>query len=164
LTFYFGYSIIFVTAQFISGLCRGAKEQGAEEMGDGKMKKKPITHHWELEVYQLAFDAAMRIYELSKSFPEEEKYSLTSQIRDASRSVCSNIAEAWRKRRYEAAFVSKLNDSEAEAAETQTWLAFAVKCRYISKEVGQELHKIYHRILGKLVSMITNPTPWLIPR
>ena len=94
------------------------------------MKKKPITHHWELEVYQLAFDAAMRIYEMTKSFPKEEKYSLTSQIRDSSRSVCANIAEAWRKRRYEAAFVivslyslrikgvnvSKLNDSEAEAA------------------------------------------------
>ena len=64
------------------------------------MKKKPITHHWELEVYQLAFDVAMRIYELTKSFPKEEKYSLTSQIRDSSRSVCANIAEAWRKRRY----------------------------------------------------------------
>jgi four helix bundle protein len=94
---------------------------------------KADRHHWELEVYQLAFDAGMRIYELSKSFPEEEKYSLTSQIRDAclqclhrqaSRSVCSNIAEAWRKRRYRAAFISKLNDSEAEAAEAQTWLAY----------------------------------------
>jgi len=158
------------------------------------MKKKVITHHWELEVYQLAFDAATRIYELTKSFPKEEKYSLTSQIRDSSRSVCANIAEAWRKRRYKAAFVSKLNDSEAEAAsrkqrcrgekeqrkqsppppapllrslllpETQTWLAFAVKCGYISPEVEREKNKIYNRILGKLVSMITNPAPWLLPR
>jgi len=128
------------------------------------MKQKVITHHWELEVYQLAFDAAMRIYELTKSFPKEEKYSLTSQIRDSSRSVCANIAEAWRKRRYVAAGERKLNDSEAEAAETQTWLAFAVKCRYISPGVGREIHILLNRILGKLVSMITNPTPWLLPR
>jgi len=84
-----------------------------------------IQSHEELEVYQLAFKAAMRIFELSKSFSLEERYALTDQIRRSSRSVCSNIAEAWRKRRYEAAFVSKLNDAEAEAAETQTWVSFA---------------------------------------
>ena len=84
-----------------------------------------IQSHEELEVYRLAFKAAMRIFELSKSFPLEERYALTDQIRRSSRSVCSNIAEAWRKRRYEAAFVSKLNDAEAEAAETQTWVSFA---------------------------------------
>ncbi len=81
---------------------------------------------------------------------------MTDQIRKSSRSVCTNIAEAWRKRRYEAAFVSKLNDPEAEAAETQVWLEFAVKCGYLSREIGKELYEIYDRILGKLVTMINN--------
>jgi len=88
----------------------------------------------------MAFEAAMRIFELTKSFPREETYSLVDQIRRSSRSVCSNIAEAWRKRRYEAAFVSKLNDAEAEAAETQVWLEFAVKCNYLDSTVGRELY------------------------
>jgi len=88
-----------------------------------------IQSHEELEVYQMAFETAMRVFE-SKAFPREETYSLTDQIRRSSRSVCSNIAEAWRKRRYEAAFVSKLNDAESEAAETQTWIQFAVECNY----------------------------------
>jgi four helix bundle protein len=87
-----------------------------------------IKTHGELEVYQMGFGAAMRIFELTKRFPKEETYALTDQIRRSSRSVCSNIAEAWRKRRYEAAFVSKLNDAEAEAAETQVWVEFSVKC------------------------------------
>ena len=112
----------------------------------------------------MAFRAAMRVFELSKSFPSEERFSLTDQIRRASRSVCTNIAEAWRKRRYEAAFVSKLNDAEAEAAETQTWLRFAVECGYLSAEVGEELHQTDDHIIGKLVNMIVNPQPWLIPR
>lgn len=118
-----------------------------------------IQSHEELEVYKMAFDAAMRIFEISKGFPSEEKYSLTDQTRRSSRSVCSNIAEAWRKRRYEAAFVSKLNDAEAEAAETQTWIRFAVECGYLSKELGQELYQSYDHIIGKLVNMIINPTP-----
>ena len=83
------------------------------------MKKKAIRTHCDLVVYRKAFEAAMRIFELSKSFPKEEKYSLTDQIRRASRSVCSNLAEAWRKRRYEGAFASELSDAETEAAETQ---------------------------------------------
>jgi four helix bundle protein len=89
--------------------------------------RKRIAIHRELEVYQKAMDVAMRIFELSKRFPKEETYSLTDQIRRSSRSVCANLAEAWRKRRYEKAFVSKLSDVEAEAAETQVWLEFAVK-------------------------------------
>jgi len=84
--------------------------------------EKLVRTHRDLEVYRLAFDAAMEVFEVSKTFPKEERYSLTDQMRRSSRSVCSNLAEAWRKRRYEAAFVLKLNDSEAEAAETQTWL------------------------------------------
>ena len=94
------------------------------------MKSKIKTHE-DLEVYQIAFEAAMKIFELSKKFPVEERYSLTDQIRRSSRSVCTNIAEAWRKRRYKAAFVAKLNDSESEAAETQVWIKFAVKSDYL---------------------------------
>ena len=123
-----------------------------------------IQSHEELDVYQLAFQAAMRLFDVSKGFPREETYSLTDQIKRSSRSVCSNIAEAWRKRRYEAAFVSKLNDAEAEAAETQVWLRFAVKCGYLSEALGQELHQTYDYITGKLVNMIVNPKPWLMLR
>ena len=121
-----------------------------------------IRSHEELEVYQLAFDGAMRVFELSGKFPKEETYSLTDQIRRSSRSVCSNIAEAWRKRRYKAAFISKLSDAEAEAAETQTWIRFAVECGYLPQEVGQELHQRYDYIIGKLVRMIAKPQPWLL--
>jgi four helix bundle protein len=126
------------------------------------MNRKPIQSHRELEVYQLAFEAAMRIFDLTKSFPAEERYSLTDQIRRSSRSVCANLAEAWRKRRYEGAFLLKLSDSEAEAAESQTWLEFAVKCGFLEPDVGRELYQTYDHILGKLVNMISNPSPWLM--
>ena len=76
--------------------------------------------------------------------------------------MCANLAEAWRKRRYEAAFVAKLNDSESEAAETQTWIEFAVKCNYLDPKKGYELYHTYNQILGKLVTIINNPTPWLL--
>ncbi|MEA5580727.1 four helix bundle protein [Nodularia harveyana UHCC-0300] len=128
------------------------------------MKKEPIKSHEDLEVYKMAFDVAMKIFELSKKFPIEEKYSLTDQIRRSSRSVCANLAEAWRKRRYEAAFVAKLSDSEAEAAETQTWLKFAVKCNYLDVETGRELYGAYNSILSILVTIINNPIPWLLKR
>ncbi len=104
----------------------------------------------------------MQIFELSKKFPIEERYSLTDQIRRLSRSVCANFAEAWRKRRYEAAFIAKLNDCEAEAAETQTWIEFAVRCNYINTETGRELYGTYNQVLAGLVSMIKNPSPWLM--
>ncbi|MBK7203072.1 four helix bundle protein [Candidatus Amarolinea dominans] len=123
-----------------------------------------IKTHRDLEVYLMAFEAAMRIFEMTKSFPKEETYSLTDQIRRSSRSVCSNLAEAWRKRRYEAAFVSKLNDSEAEATETQVWLEFSVKCDYLDATIGRELYTIYDNILGKLVNMILHPEQWVIKR
>ncbi len=127
-----------------------------------RVNRRPMQSHRELEVYELAFGAAMRIFELSRKFPAEERYSLTDQIRRSSRSVCANLAEAWRKRRYEGAFLVKLSDAEAEAAETQTWLEFAVKSGYVETETGRELYQTYHRILGKLVNMINNPSPWLI--
>src|SRR3954466_5533466 len=110
-----------------------------------------IVRHQDLEVYKKAFAAAMRIYELSKSFPKEETYSLIDQSRRSSRSVCANIAEAWRKRRYEKTFISKLSDAEGEAAETQVWLEFAVKCHYMSREEGRSLYQSYDEIIRTLV-------------
>ncbi|GBF81206.1 four helix bundle protein [Aphanothece sacrum] len=129
-----------------------------------KNNKPAIKDHKELEIYKKAFDAAMEIFHLSKKFPVEERYSLTDQIRRSSRSVCANLAEAWRKRRYKAAFIAKLNECEAEAAETQTWLEFAVKCNYMDIEDGRRLYGIYNQVLAGLVSMINNPTPWLMKR
>jgi four helix bundle protein len=123
-----------------------------------------IQSHRELDVYKMAFDAAMEIFEVSKRFPREETYSLTDQIRRSSRSVCSNLAEAWRKRRYEAAFIAKLSDCEAEAAETQTWLDFAQACGYLPADKTQPLHQTYDHIIGKLVNIISCPDPWLLPR
>jgi len=125
-------------------------------------RKKFVKTHYDLEIFQLSFDAAMRIFELSKKFPREERYSLTDQVRRASRSVSANITEAWRKRRYEAAFISKLSDSETEAAETQTWLLFAEKCQYLTQQEFKETHHIYDIIIPKIVTMINNPTPWLV--
>ena len=127
-------------------------------------QKQTIRDHKELKIYQKAFDAAMEIFHLSKKFPVEERYSLTDQIRRSSRSVCANLAEAWRKRRYEAAFIAKLNDCESEAAETQTWLEFAVKCNYMDVEDGRRIYGTYNQVLAGLVSMINNPTPWLMKR
>lgn len=123
-----------------------------------------IQSHDELDVYKMAFESAMRMFEISKRFPKEETYSLTDQICRSSRSVCANIAEGWRKRRYEAAFINKLFDAEAEAAETQTWLEFAFECEYVPAEVMKELKKTYDYVIGKLVKMIINPAPWILPR
>jgi four helix bundle protein len=122
-----------------------------------------ILRHQELDVYKKAFDLAMQIFEITKNFPSEEKYSLTDQMRRSSRSVCANIAEAWRKRRYEAAFVSKLNDAEAEAAETQTWVEFGVRCGYLDRRIARDLFLIYDEAIAMLVSMINNPDRWVLP-
>jgi four helix bundle protein len=119
--------------------------------------------HRDLQVYQMAFKTAMSIFELSKRFPKEERYSLTDQIRRASRSVCSNLAEAWRRRRYEAVFVSKLSEAEGEAAETQVWIEFAVHCDYMEKVVARGLYAAYENIMGKLVGMINHPETWTLP-
>jgi four helix bundle protein len=119
-----------------------------------------IRTHKDLEVYQLAFQAAMEIFEITKSFPKEETYSLTDQIRRSSRSVCANQAEAFRKRRYPKSFVSKLSDSESEAAETQTWLDFSLYCKYINEAEHHQLNEIYENIIGKLVKMSLHPENW----
>ena len=121
-----------------------------------------IKTHEDLRVYQMAFDAAIKIFELSKKFPIEERYSLTDQIRRSSRSVCANLAEAWRKRRYQSAFIAKLSDSEAEAAEVQVWLKFAVKCGYLDIEQGQQFYAQYNQILASLVTIIKDPKNWLL--
>jgi four helix bundle protein len=104
----------------------------------------------------------MTIFHLSKAFPKEETYSLTDQIRRSSRSVCANLAEAWRKRRYEAAFISKLSDAETEAAETQVWLEFAVKCGYLDPDSARPLYQAYEEVLRTLVGMINHPETWVI--
>jgi len=121
-----------------------------------------IISHKDLKVYQLSFEVSMQIFEISKSFPPEEKYSLTDQIRRSSRSVSSNIAEAWRKRRYEKSFVAKLSDSEGEAAETQVWLDFSLACKYINDDLYNELNAKYDHILAMLVKMIFNPQQWTL--
>jgi four helix bundle protein len=128
------------------------------------MKAKPIQHHWELDVYKLSVDAGMEIFRLSQRFPAEERYSLTDQIRRSSRSVSAQIAEAWRKRKYEAAFVAKLNDAEAEAAETQVWIEYAVKCEYLDRAAGEKIHQCCNNVIGKLVNMANQPEPWVLRR
>jgi four helix bundle protein len=104
----------------------------------------------DLDVYRQAFDAAMKIFEISKTFPKGETYSLTDQIRRSSRSVCSNLAERWRKRRYTAVFVNKLSDAGQESAETQTWLEFALRCKYIDNSTFRELDETYEHIFAML--------------
>lgn len=116
----------------------------------------------DLRVYQGAMDAAMKVFELTKTFPPEEKYALVDQVRRSSRSVCANLAEAWRKRRYSAAFVAKLNDAESEACETQVWIEFARKCRYLESSVSEELDKRYDRLIAQMVRMIDESPKWLI--
>ncbi len=124
--------------------------------------KEKITRHTELEVYRLCFNTAMKIFELSKTFPREETYSLTDQVRRSSRSVCANLAEAWRKRRYEAHFISKISDAEAEAAETQVWIEFAVACGDLPRDTAADLFKAYEKALRTMVGMITHSETWVI--
>jgi four helix bundle protein len=118
--------------------------------------KGHIKHFRELIVYQRAFQAAMRIFEITRSFPIEERYSLVDQIRRSSRSVCSNLAEGWRKRRYELVFKNKITDSMQEASESQCWLEFGLACNYISTDTFNELDKEYEEIIAMLNSMEMN--------
>jgi four helix bundle protein len=123
---------------------------------------KILKSHKELNAFQLAFKSSMEIFTKTRSFPREEVYSLTSQILRSSRSVSSNLAEAFRKRRYEKAFVAKLSDSEAEAAETQVWLDYSLECGYLSTDEYSILYQNYDRIIGKIVMMISHPDKWSI--
>jgi four helix bundle protein len=115
----------------------------------------------DLTIFKKAFANAMEIFAVSKTFPVEEKYSLTDQIRRSSRSVCSNIAEAYRKRQYPAHFVSKLSDSDAENAETEVWLSFAVSCGYINNETFERLSKNCEEIGKMSYHMINYPEKYL---
>lgn len=122
-------------------------------MRDETRQTKRIRSVRELEVYKLAFEAAMEIFELTKSFPKEETYSLIDQIRRASRSVCTNLSELWRKCRYKAVFLNKLSDAAQEAAETQTWLEFSMACNYINKDTLKKLDEKYEHIFAMLYTM-----------
>jgi len=123
-----------------------------------------ILSYRELRVYRSAIDLAMEIFELTKSFPPEEKYSLTDQIRRSSRSVSANIAEAWRKSRYKAAFIAKINDSETEACETQVWLEIALRCKYLTEEKTNDLLEKYDHLISQLVLMINDADNWIIEK
>jgi four helix bundle protein len=134
----------------------------AAKRRNGETARKPIRHFRDLDVYQNALAVGLRVYELTKRFPNEERYALTDQVRRSSRSVCANIAEAWRKRRYEAAFVAKLSDAESEAAETQVHLEFAFRHRYMANAEFGSLDDAYEKIIGQLVRMIDQSQKWLI--
>ena len=123
------------------------------------MSEKIRTHR-ELRVFQLSFESGMEVFNLSKSFPKEETYSLTDQVRRSWRSVSGNIAEAFRKRRYPKSFVAKLSDAEGEAAETQVWLDYALECRYIDKGNHAPLNDKYDHIIAMIVNMINKPENW----
>ena len=121
-----------------------------------------VRHFRELDVYQGAMSLVMRIFELTRHFPIEERYTLTDQVRRSSRSVCANLAEAWRKRRYQAAFVSKLNDAETEAAETQVHAEIAFRHGYLSQEIFNEVDDACDKILAQIVKMIDQADRWII--
>lgn len=121
-----------------------------------------IRSHKDLKVYQLAYEAALEIHEITKSFPREEKYSLTDQIRRSSRSVCANLAEAWRKRRYPKNFILKLSDSESESGETQVWLDLSESFSYIDHKTHDDLYDKYEHIIAMLINISNKPENWTL--
>lgn len=135
-----------------------AEKEGRRDAG----KNQNIRSHKELRVYHNAMDATMRIFELTKSFPNEERYSLTDQVRRSSRAVCSCLGECWRKRRYKAHFISKLTDAESEAEETLVWIEIALRCGYLDPAIAGELDKAYPHILAQLVLMESQADKWLL--
>ncbi len=116
----------------------------------------------DLRVFQNAMHTAMDIFQLTAKFPPEEQYGLTDHLRQAARSVCSQISRAWRKRRFKTPFIAKLNDSEGHACETQVWIEFARQCKYLDDAVCEDLDAVYNHIMGQLVKMISQPEKWLI--
>ena len=132
---------------------RRSEGRGAVAGDLDRQRKRDLRHFRDLDVYKRAFAAAMEIFELTKSLPSEEKYSMVDQVRRASRSVCTNIAEAWRKRRHVSVFKNKMTDAAQEASETQCWLEFAQACQYISAAVFQRMDAEYENIIGMLASM-----------
>jgi len=123
----------------------------------------PITSFKQLRVYRNAFEMAMRIFDYSKQWPKEEQYALTDQIRRSSRSVCSNIAESWFKRRYPNHFVSKLSDAGTKASETLVWIDFAVECQYLPNAEAEVFREKYRAIIGGPTKMMAHPEQWCVP-
>ncbi len=119
-----------------------------------------IQTHRDLIVWQKAMDTAMRVFEVTKTLPVEERYSLTDQMRRASRSVPAQIAEGWRRRRYRAAFINKLSEAEGEAAEMQTHIEIARRCNYLNAETAAELDGAYEEVISMLVNMSKNADKW----
>lgn len=122
-----------------------------------------IKSYKELRVFQNAMAACMDIFQSTKKFPAEERYSLVDQMRRSSRSVCANLAEAWKKRRFQAAFAAKLDDAAGEAAETQVWVEIAKRCQYLDEESAKKLDEIYEQIGAQLIAMTQHPERWLVP-
>ena len=122
-----------------------------------------IETYRDLRVFDSSMEAAMVIFEITKLFSSNEKFSMVYQMRRSSRSVCANLAEAWRKRRYRAAFIAKLNDAESEACETQVWLDFAVRCGYLKSDERDELYNEYESIMKQIVKMIRTVDKWILP-
>ncbi len=114
----------------------------------------------DLDVYQEALTLSLEVHEFAKTLPTEERYVLADQMRRASRSVPANISEAWRKRRYKAAFIAKLSDSETEASEMQCWLDFSLKAKFMNQSVYEDFDKRYERIIAQLVTMIDGADKW----
>ena len=121
-----------------------------------------VKDYNDLRVYSNAIDAAMEIFEITKSFPAEERYSMVDQVRRSSRSVCANLAEAWMKRRYKAACIAKLNDAVSEAAETKVWVELAERCRYIEPSTRVVLDEKYSEVIGQLIKMVNHADSWLV--
>ncbi len=121
-----------------------------------------INTYKELRVYQNAMGGCMDIFEATRSFPEPERFALVDQVRRSSRSVCANLAEAWRRRRYKGAFIAKLSDSESEASETQVWIEIARRCGYLNPERASKLDAMYEQVTAQIVRMIQEPEKWLI--
>ena len=143
---------------------RGQDRKNRTGVGKRNIPQK-LQYHWQLDVYQLSVETTMEIYDLSKSFAKEEIYSLTDHLRRASRSISSQIAEGWRRSKYEAVFVNRMNEAEGEAAETQVRLEYSVKCEHMSRDDGTCLHRKCDEILGKLINMGNTPEKWgLKPR
>ena len=145
------------------------QEHGVQEPEAGELKtaaeRQPlpaIRHFTDMIVWQKAFDLGLRVFELSKSWPREERFALTDQVRRCSRSVSTNIAEAWGKRRYQAHFVSKLSDSDAELLETENWLLFAKAHGYLAATEFGSLHALMREIGRMLGSMMQRPGPFLL--
>ncbi len=125
-----------------------------------KESVREVKSYKDLDVFQRAMNLAMNIFDSTKKFPKEEQYSLTDQCRRSSRSICANIGEAWRKRRYQAAFISKLSDAETEACETQVWIQIARRCEFLTEQHTLQLEEECERIIAQLVCMISQPQKW----